>query len=406
MALSLFSDIPDTCYTSQLQKIEIETDATSVSLTITHQATSWFFGNGQTQIFESEYATYNNSLLTIYDIGAFLETFMAQKDGLQQFIFKFSTASESLTRTLVVIYCKQQPIMTAADLANSNFITNYFTRLVYRGAHDQLPYFAGFGSPGGYTSYSLHYTVHYRTPSGTTGTYAFDHYGRASYGVAEINTSPESVRLMCKDFLPEGSELLAYTLQEGNRTARFFVAEQTVVRQFMFRNAYGCLEYLCLPTARTEKTETKSSTAVCGDSRMLYDITHTRTFEEQTPVLQRAEARRFRESSSPPPIPLSSLIIRNILSSLRTMTSPSPTRSARATRSSSHGSSLRSTRRSSTRTTPAFSPPSTPRSSPNPRRYAHYRTTHRRPSAGRSPKVHPCFQRHHVGYMERAYHLA
>lgn len=49
MALSLFSDIPDTCYTSQLQKIEIETDATSVSLTITHQATTWFFGNGQTQ---------------------------------------------------------------------------------------------------------------------------------------------------------------------------------------------------------------------------------------------------------------------------------------------------------------------------------------------------------------------
>ena len=326
MALSLFSDIPDTCYTSQLQKIEIETDATSVSLTITHQASNYRGlqssltalegggnaatltdavrlssqavsddGNGQTQIFESEYATYNNSLLTIYDIGAFLEAFMAQKDGLQQFIFKFSTKSESLTRTLVVIYCKQQPIMTAADLANSNFITNYFTRLVYRGAHDQLPYFAGFGSPGGYTSYSLHYTVHYRTPSGTTGTYAFDHYGRASYGVAEINTSPENVRLMCKDSLPEGSELLAYTLQEDNRTARFFVAEQTVVRQFMFRNAYGCLEYLCLPTSRTEKTETKSSTAVCGDSRMLYDITHTRTFEEQTPVLQRAEARRFSE---------------------------------------------------------------------------------------------------------------
>ena len=295
MALSLFTDIPDTCYTSQLQKIEIETDATSVSLTITHQATTWFFGNGQTQIFESEYATYNNSLLTIYDIGAFLEAFMAQKDGLQQFIFKFSTKSESLTRTLVVIYCKQQPIMTAADLANSNFITNYFTRLVYRGAHDQLPYFAGFGSPGGHTSYSLHYTVHYRTPNGTSGTYAFDNYGRAQYGVAEINTSPENVRLMCKDFLPEGSELLAYTLQEDNRTARFFVAEQTVVRQFMFRNAYGCLEYLCLPTSRTEKTETKSSTAVSGDSRMLYDITHTRTFEEQTPVLQRAEARRFRE---------------------------------------------------------------------------------------------------------------
>lgn len=40
-----------------------------------------------------------------------------------------------------------------------------------------------------------------------------------------------------------------------------------------------------------------------------------------------------------------------------------------------------------------------------PARYAHYRSTHRRPSAGRSPKVHPCLQRHYVGDMERAYHV-
>ncbi|MDY2942536.1 MAG: hypothetical protein SOT07_02400 [Paludibacteraceae bacterium] len=217
-------------------------------------------GNGQTQIFQSEYATYNG-FLTIYDLGSFLEAFMAEKDGLQRFVFKFSTESEIINRTFAVIYCKQQPTMAAEDLANSNFITNYFTRLVYRGAHDRLPYFAGFGLPGGYTSYSLHYTVLYRTPSGTTGTYTFDHYGRAQYGVSYLNTSPENVRIMCIPSIPNGSEILAYTLQQGDRIARFFVTEQTVVRQFVFRNAYGCLEYLCLPTARTEKTETKSSTA-------------------------------------------------------------------------------------------------------------------------------------------------
>ena len=63
----------------------------------------------------------------------------------------------------------------------------------------------------------------------------------------------------------------------------------------MFRNAYGCREYICVPTARTEKTETKSSTAVCADELTQYDITHTRSYEEQTPALQRAEARRFGE---------------------------------------------------------------------------------------------------------------
>ena len=77
MALTIYTDIPDTCYTSQLQKIEIETNATSVSLTIIHQATSWISGNGQTEIFQSEYATFNNSFFTIYDIGAFLEAFTA-----------------------------------------------------------------------------------------------------------------------------------------------------------------------------------------------------------------------------------------------------------------------------------------------------------------------------------------
>ena len=219
-----------------MQKIEIETDAETVSLTIILQL-SWSpkqfdcfggrrkrgdltdavhfssqaasdDGNGQTQIFQSEYATYNG-FLTIYDIGSFLETFMAEIDGLQRFVFKFSTESEIINRVFAVIYCKRQPIMTAEDLANSNFITNYFTRLVYRGAHDQLPYFAGFGSPGGYTSYSLHYTVLYRTLSGTTGTYAFDHYGRAQYGVSYLNTSPGNVRIMCIPSIPNGSVLLA-----------------------------------------------------------------------------------------------------------------------------------------------------------------------------------------------------
>lgn len=294
MALTIYTDIPDTCYSSQLQKIEIETDAASVLLTITHQASTWQYGNGLTQIFQSEYATHNDSV-TIYDIGSFLEAFMAQMDGLQRFIFIFVSGSTTITRNYTVICCKHQPILSAADLAGSNYLTNYLTRLVYRGTHDQLPYFADFGLPGGYTSYTLHYTVFYRTPNGTTGTYETDRYGRAGYGVSYFNTSPETVYLLCKDVLPQGAEILSYTLRHDNRIARFFVTEQTVVRQFIFRNSYGCLEYLCIPTARTEKAETKSSIAVCADTLTPYDITHTRTFEEQTPVLQRAEARRFGE---------------------------------------------------------------------------------------------------------------
>lgn len=54
MTLSLVTDIPATCYTSQLQKIEIGATTNTVYLSITHQATSWISGNGQTQILQSE----------------------------------------------------------------------------------------------------------------------------------------------------------------------------------------------------------------------------------------------------------------------------------------------------------------------------------------------------------------
>lgn len=294
MALSLLTPIPATCYTSQLQKISLSTSAGSVALTITHQAANYYSGNGQTRVFQAAYSTRNNSA-TIYDIGSLLETFMLERDGLQQFIFEFRSGSDSLEQTYTVIYCKNFPSITAADLANSNYITNYFTRLVYKGAIDLLPYFAGFGSPGNYTMRTVTYSVVYRNPDGTLGTHEMISGGRTSFGISYVNASYDVIKDMFSVSIPQGAEILSYTLKQGSRTARFFVAEQTIVRQFVFRNAYGCKEYIAVPTARTQKTETKSSTAVCADELTQYDITHTRTFEEQTPVLQRAEARRFEE---------------------------------------------------------------------------------------------------------------
>ncbi len=91
--------------------------------------------------------------------------------GWQQFIFEFRAGSDTLSQTYTVIYCKHLPDITADTLANSNYITNYFTRLVYKGAKDLLPYFAGFGSPGSYTVRTITYSVVYRNPDGTLGTY-------------------------------------------------------------------------------------------------------------------------------------------------------------------------------------------------------------------------------------------
>ena len=188
MALSLITDIPATCYTSQLQKIELASSGTVVKFRIYYQAQLYYSGNGQTLIFSSSYNT-RFSRVAIYDIGSLLETYLSDKDGLQQFIFYFSNGTDSLEQTYGIIYCKQLPLRTAADLANSNYITNYFNRLVYKGAKDQLPYFAGFGSPGGYAVRTITYTVVYRKTDGTFGTYDIISGGRTGFGISYVLTS-------------------------------------------------------------------------------------------------------------------------------------------------------------------------------------------------------------------------
>ncbi len=103
--------------------------------------------------------------------------------------------------------------------------------------------------------------------------------------------------------IPEGAKLVKYTVTMGKRTARFYVCEQTLnLRQFIFRNAYNCRESITFVSAQTTKTVSKSSTAVCGDVMTQYDVRHTRSFEEQTPVLQKSRALFLAEFLTSPQI--------------------------------------------------------------------------------------------------------
>lgn len=102
MALSLITSIPATCYTSQLQKIELASSGTAVEFRIYYQAQLYYSGNGQTLIFNSSYNT-RFSRVAIYDIGSLLETYLSDKDGLQQFIFYFNNGTDSLEQTYAVI---------------------------------------------------------------------------------------------------------------------------------------------------------------------------------------------------------------------------------------------------------------------------------------------------------------
>ena len=67
---------------------------------------------------------------------------------------------------------------------------------------------------------------------GTLGTYSMIAGGRAGYGVSYVISSPDAIREMFAPVIPQGAVVLSYSLKQGSRTARFFIAEQAIVRQF------------------------------------------------------------------------------------------------------------------------------------------------------------------------------
>ena len=258
MALSLITSIPATCYTSQLQEISLSTSAASVTLTITHQAVLYYSGNGQTRVFQATYSTRSNRA-KMYDIGSLLETFMLNRDGVQQFYFTFTDGTDTLEETYAVIYCKQQPVRSAADLASSSYITNYLTRLVYLGANDQLPYFAGFGSPGGYTVRTITYSVVYRNPDGTLGTYSMIAGGRAGYGVSYVISSPDVIREMFAPVIPQGAEVtysssnpaVASVFTLSGDVTLVAAGTTTITATFIGDEAYNATSASCILTVES-----------------------------------------------------------------------------------------------------------------------------------------------------------
>lgn len=237
MALSLFTDIPDTCYTSRLQELHVLTSASHINFYVYWQAYIYYSSNGRTLIFETEYYTHH-SRANVYDLGTLIETYMQQNSlSIKQFIISAYDGTNSEELTLKVLYCKQTPTIEAATLLADHVLTTSLTRLTYPDAKELLPYFAGFGSQDSYVTHTVHYFGTYLNPDGTTGTCQHDLFGRTGYGLQTIR------------------------------------------------------EFLTLPTAQTTKTATKSSTAVCGDTQTQNDITHSRTYEEQQLVVAgRAEA--------------------------------------------------------------------------------------------------------------------
>lgn len=298
MALLPGTNIPAVCYTGDLQKIEVvASEGSKVKLKVRHdKILTGNHGTQWTTVFLSSY-TANGGRVVVYDLGSLLETYMHDMDGVQKFQLVFSDEEDNtLVYDVWVVYCKRhRPYITAEQLVNESFLTAHLTRFVRMGSKDEISFI---NIDTSQQTNTVKYTLIVRGDDGLESHSAS--IPRVSHGT--VVTLDSGLNQIVKGVFYfkhiDVNKVIAYSITVGNRKARFFVVQRLPnrnVRSFRFRNMFGIMEHLCVPTERNEKTETQSSEAVCEEEITLYDVVHTKTFEEQTPVLTNKEIRRFEE---------------------------------------------------------------------------------------------------------------
>lgn len=249
------------------------------------------------------------SSLTVYDYGSIIEQWMeTQGSNIEQCRIVAENAldeTDAAECTLWVVYCRQRlssASVNAEALRLSQFLHTRPVRLTYPSAEESLYFWNSGRMTDGYIYCGVLLTAQCRLADGTIAHFEHNFRYASADGVQRFNASPAEIRTIMEDDLPADSTLLSYSVNIGNRTCRFYVASECAYRSFYFRNAYYCPECIHIPTTRTRQLKTQSSSAQCDDTLSQYDIRHTRTYQEQTPVLSYAEALHFEELLTSPSV--------------------------------------------------------------------------------------------------------
>ena len=294
-------NIPSHCYTCELQKIDVDaTGYDSVTMVVSIRS---FIGRnpGLTEIFRSVYRVYNSGV-TIYDLGGLLETYMQNMNGVQCFHFVFSSGDASAEAESWVFSLRNRtPVIPAGSMVDDNFLTCNHNRVIRSvKAQEQLPFLV---TATGSTAIPAQWYMFVQHADGNYERFTANKPVTLVPRVGYLNCSLDY--LLNNVFfhrVPGTSQVRMYSVTLGMRQAFFYVMPHENVRTFAYRNPFGCIEYISVPTAENLRTETQKSTASCGDDIIPYDIAHTRTYEEQTPVLMRDEIGRLEEFFTSPQV--------------------------------------------------------------------------------------------------------
>ena len=290
MALSIVNNLEEYYFSSQVPDIVVQDADAPVSITLYGKSgTGTSFASG-TAFFSSTYYPINDRV-TIYNLREIIEAELVKNGwAVIDLRLKLVSNAEELIEDMTVLHCHSNRTDSAADFLQSHFLTTAQSRVTTKSAQEYLPYFyIRTGNIHGQLVFTILYRlIVMRDGMLITLQQSSLMFGRE--GVGNVIVTYQYIKTLFTYSLSPDDKILSYTVTFENRTCTFYLTHRETQRMFYFRNCFNAIELAILPVSTTNKVETKSSTAVCGDVSTQYDIEHTRSYEMETSALLLTQA--------------------------------------------------------------------------------------------------------------------
>lgn len=301
MATTILTTFPEVVASSQLERIDIRTDARRLRVGISpdDEDDDQFF-------FDEVYHPYQGHVV-LHDLGSVLEQFMLSK-GVSMYGFQIHAGDAdggtgNYTQAVVcVLHCPWQPSSTGSllPMLSQRFLTVATAKRVPPGALDVVAW----RQPAA-EAVQLRYNclwmataadgseeVAPRVTMAEGESFGTESAPRVCRGVVNLAALPEMIEQAADDG-SHCSRILSVTVVAGARMLTYFVdvalSLEPATLNFYFSNCFNHIEGIWLRGLTTAKTKVEHSEAVCHGELSFYDQHTSQEWEVETAGLSEAE---------------------------------------------------------------------------------------------------------------------
>ena len=269
--ITILSDVSDYMFSSALEEFAFSTNA---------EAATFSLQLGNTVLHRETYVPDAEGIIRIYDLPELVETHLTA-NLIEKFTYTITDGTDTRTRTFTVQFCAAAVSIPATEWREKYFLTTL------QGAKTTAPGRKEF----------LHLIVTAATDVTVTAIF-LSPTGMTEEAICEMDPVTETGRVATIDVSPDtfthtqGWDLVAYTVEAGDRTQQFLVSEGLdSAPNLVFTNSFGCQETIYCTGTHALKPKYERSASVIGGKYRNYLIEETRTFDARTGPLSFEMAR-------------------------------------------------------------------------------------------------------------------